>query len=171
MHYAFLIFMMAFGAFLNRARGGAFDGLIPSDAIGRPLSMSGFALMNIFLFMPATSLGIAELFVGSTLLLWFWCCFGWDSLWGAAIGSGSTHSKLWGTAMMTLRMSLILPYYAFLVWFTGTPLWHMAYSATFLLMGVTYYISGRFTPGTNVIRNPELANGAIIGATAWLIGL
>ena len=168
-----IIFALAFifiFAVLNRARGSGFDNFFTSTTITRLLSMGLMSGLSTLRFLPLDLKDAAILFSAQLALLMLWAVPAWDSLWGAAIGSGSTHSKLWGTAMMTLRQALILPYYAFLIGWTHMPLWHAAYSATFLLMGVTYYLSGRFTPGTNVIRNPELANGAIIGVTTWLIG-
>jgi hypothetical protein len=171
MHYVFLIFSMLFGAFLNRARGSNFNTLIPHDTISRLLSMSGFAAMNVFYFMPSTALDVAELFIGSTLLLWLWCAAGWDKYWSEEIGNTPGVSRITGLWQMVLRMTLIIPYYAFLVWFTGVPLWHFAFAGSFILLSLTYYVFGYLTLNSAVIRNAEWANGAIIAATSWAVGV
>lgn len=171
MFYLFNIpFAIAY-AFLNRARGSKLFGYTNSTTVARMVSMSGMAFLTTFRYLPGTALEFVELFSGCLALLMLWCAPAWDSYWSAAIGNEPLQNRLSGTLKMSVRMSLILLYYAFVVWFTGAPIWHMVYATSFLLMGITYYFSGLYTPGVNVIRNPELANGGIIGAITFLIGI
>lgn len=180
MNYAYLTAVIIIGAFLNRARGSNFAGFILSDTETRILSMSGFGLMTALYFHPfgfevaglhfdeAAAFGL--MFIMSTLLLWLWCAEGWDALWGEATGLTPGSDRFVGTIKLTIRMALILPFYLFLLTVVRGPAQHAAYAASFLLMGVTYYLSAKWLPGPNIIRNAEWANGAIIAATIWLIG-
>lgn len=169
LNYVILIVVAGVFAAMNRARGSQFYDLLGSTTEGRLLSTLVMALTAV---LPVTGIGhiahALEMVSAAWLLLYLWTVPGWDAYWGAAIGSGSTHSKLWGVGMMTLRMTTLLPYYALLAYLAGD-WWRMAYGASFLLMGAVYAFWGAVTPGANVIRNPELTNGAIMGITTRLI--
>lgn len=163
----FIIFILMF-CFLNRMRGSQIYGLVNSTTEGRMVSMFFMTVLTVLRYMPVDHTAVYMAFLIDFVLLYFWCMWRWDAYWSAAIGSDVMHSRLWGVGMMTLRQSLILPFYAFISWQTGwvAPCW----SLSFLLMGVVYTISSKLTPGVNTIRNAEFANGAIMGATVWMLG-
>lgn len=161
------LFYSVLFAIFNRARGSQLFGLTSSTTAGRLVSTLGMALATSCPMAADTWHDKAEILGGCWLLLFFWSVWRWDAYWSAAIGSDPLHSRFWGVMAMTVRQSLILPFYAFVAGFNATP--HPFYALSFLLMGVTYTLSSVITPGKNTIRNVELINGAIMGATVWLI--
>jgi hypothetical protein len=162
-----VLYALAF-ALLNRARGSRLFDLVDSTTEGRMAAMFFMALLTVIHYMPIAPHAVYMAFLADFVLLYFWCMWRWDAYWSAAIGSDITHSRLWGVLAMTARQGLILPFYAFVSWQSGwvAPWWGLS----FLLMGVTYTISSKLSPGVSVIRNAEFANGAIMGLTVWMLG-
>ncbi len=168
MEYATLFSYMAAFALLNRARGTRIFNLTSSTVAGRMVAMMGMAILTVIRHTPEPE-DVALALVIYFLLLMLWASPAWDEYWAAEIGT-PPHSKKWGVAMMTLRMSLILPFYAFIALQDG---WDNGWmSMSWVLLSLTYLVSGFMYKHTNntVIAAPELVNGAIIGATVWLMG-
>lgn len=162
-----LLYMLSFGV-LNRARGSQFFSLFSSTTEGRLLSSFLMAALTVLRYTPVDGDAALMAILIDFGLIYFWSIWGWDAYWSAAIGQDPNHTRLWGVLMMTARQALILPFYAFVSWQNGWA--HPFFAASFLLMGVTYYIFSKLTRMA-AIQNAELANGAIMGATTWLLGI
>lgn len=166
-----LVYVILFGL-LNRARGSHLYGLTGSTSVSRVIPMFLMALMATFAHGTAPEYFISLLIY--FILLYAWSVPAWDAYWGAELGLGSTHSRLWGLGKMSVRMALIVPFYLFLSWQHHWEDWY--FSASFLLMSLSYYllsfvVAKPIPPATTkAVEYAELINGAVIGATILLIG-
>lgn len=153
--------------FWNCARGRKLFNTTSSTFIGRLVAthFMGLGAMVISLGTPF-HMATIMLWTWGTLLLW--CTPAWDAYWSAEIGDDPNHSRLWGLAAMSLRMTLAAPCLIGLAYLTG----HMdraGYAAGSLLLGLPYYISGFVSPRKYVISIPETVVGMILGVLIFTI--
>lgn len=156
-------------AFLNRARGTRLFEHTTSTMISRIVSMG---LMAAYLSAEALMLDVGGV-RSLCLLAWawasllLWCDEAWDDLWSACIGHDPNHSRLWGLMMLTLRMSLGIPYFVGVAYITGHSdrAW---YAAASLLLGLPYYIWGYLQPN-KAINFAEPTVGTIIAIATQAI--
>lgn len=156
-------------AILNRARGSQLFGYTDSTVIGRLVAALGMAISVyiLSLFDGISNIHAVIVFFWTIGALMFWMVPRWDAYWSAEIGNDPKHSRLWGLATMTLRMLLAAPCIIGLAYLSEhiDKAW-LALATAFL--AVPYLIFGYLTPGANVIRNSELAAGAILGALVFM---
>jgi hypothetical protein len=160
----FLVALLAtLFALLNRGRGSRFWDTLPSTTISRLAATAGMAILVYpFGLLSGGILHAVGMFFWTWAALMFWCVFAWDSFWNAEIGTDPQRSRLWGLGMMALRMTLAVPCLIGLAFLAGQPQ-HAWLALATPLLGLPYYVFGYLTPGTNVIRNAELAVGALLG--------
>jgi hypothetical protein len=181
-------------AILNRARGSHLFGMLDSTNEGRAIAT--------FLMAAATAiasqgdyLDMAEILLWTWAGLIFWCVFGWDEYWGAAIGSTFNPNKpefspvdwlmlqmpwftpvynatatdlrrrLWGAVAMGLRQGLAVPCLVGMAYMTGHPN-HGWYAAGTLLFGFIYMASGYLVALAYAIPLAEPVVGAALGFLA-----
>lgn len=152
--------LIPFYALLNRARGTKLFNLVNSTVIGRLLSTMLMAVSASLAVIPETLL-MLEVFGWLWASLMLWCTPAWDKYWSAAIGHDPDHSRLWGLAMMTLRMTLGAPAIIGLAFIINKPL-HAYYALGTLFMGLPYYVFGYLRP-QKPIDYSEPVVGAILG--------
>ena len=153
------VFTIIVFAFLNRARGSQLYGFVNSTEVGRLISVSVMAFILSLFYMPDIKM-MAIVFLAEFAALMLWCSPLWDKYWGEEIGDSLTHSRLYGLMQMTLRMSLIIPAIAIMAY---PEAYNLIFALGFPILAIPYYIFGYLTPGANVIRNSELAVGAMLG--------
>lgn len=185
-HMILVFFSLWFG-FWNCARGRKLFGLTDSTEIGRMVAMMMMALAVsvISMLLPEA---MAVLFVWSFLTLLLWCSPGWDAYWSVTIGQSAPPVKafapvdylmalppfnklkgrLWGLVAFTLRMQLILPYYAGCMWYLGHDD-RLIYLPLTLTLALPYYILGLLIPVRYVIPAAEIGTGIIIGALSFFL--
>lgn len=156
------IFVIPLFAVLNRARGSQFFELLKSTVEGRLVSMGGMAFGASLSMWPNYTRTL-EMFIFSWAALMLWCTPAWDAYWSAAIGNEKTRSRLWGLGAMTLRMTLILPYFISLAYFMGGT---YLYALGALTLGSPYYIAG-YVYKKAPIMVAEYSVGAIIGIITY----
>lgn len=175
----------------NCARGRRLFGLTSSTELSRIISMFGISLAVAG--MQITSLmHVARLLIWSWTTLMLWCSPSWDRYWSACFGyntaltqkgwapvdwimariwptpSGGHVLRLWGLLAMTLRMSLVVPFFLGLAYIGGSSLYIAAFA--FSLLALTYYISGYVIPTSHyIVAAPEWVNGMILFITAYFI--
>ena len=147
-------------AILNRARGSQLFGYVNSTVEGRLVSM-GLMALTTALLVP---LHFLTVFPWTFATLMLWCSPRWDALWAKTIAGSN---RILGLAELSVRMLLAAPCIIGLAYLSEhmDKAW-LALATAFL--AVPYYIFGYLTPGANVIRNSELAAGAILGALVFM---
>ena len=162
----FILIIIIF-SLANRARGCRIFNYVKSTVITRLITMSVMSITTLMIY-PQEPIYSPFIYLG---LLMLWCSFGWDYFWSAAIGDSAIHSRIWGTIAMTIRQSLIIPFYSYIIFITDAPWWHIFYSCSLFFMGLPYFIFGKIYNDDRRVSYSEYTIGGIIGATTYFIGI
>lgn len=159
-----LLFMVGY-AFLNRCRGTHFFNRLDSTFDSRLLATVFMAMFVAFYeFSSPGTMSVIMLY--SWVMLMLWCTPAWDKYWSAAIGHDPKHCRLWGLGMMTLRMTLAMPFLIGIAFLSGHPD-NVVYAAGAMTLGFPYYFWGYAAP-KNPVGMAEYTVGAILGGLACL---